>query len=380
MATALKIEPEEQTSIVAAVTQNPGIVLLDREKFDAWYEKLRAKAPTDADVSTKKGRDQLRSFAAEVRSEKAAIDKARLRLTKEWRDMVSQANAAGKEIEERLETLAVEVRKPLTEWEEAEKARVESCRATIQGFKDAAVVTLDDTAASVRARGSTVFKTAIDPAQFADLAEEARAAKDQAVSTLQAALARLTKEEEERAELERLRAAEAERAAKEQAEREAREREEAERRAAEEAERRRKEAEEAETRRIKEAEERAAEAAREAEARRLREEQEARERELQAQIDEERRQREEAERRAQEERDRIAREEAARQAEADRIAAEQARQAEEDRKREANRAHRTRVMGAAKIAIMACGVEEKAAVAVVKAIVAGDVPNVSLSF
>lgn len=375
MATAAQLDlaPAPGTDIVVAVANEPGIVLLDRVKFDAWYEKLAAKAPIDADVTTPKGRDALRSFAAEVRREKAAIDKARLRLTKEWRDMVAQANDAGKEINDRLEQLAIEVRKPLTEWEEAEAARVNRCREIIDGFKADAVVTLDDTAATVRARGAGIWQIALDEEQFRDLLPEAQQAKEHAVATLKTALARLEKEEADRAELERLRAENEAREAREREEAAERERIEAERRAEEErvareaeearlAEERRVAAEKAEAERI----ERAREEAAEAERQRV-------EREHAEQLAAERRRAEEAERAAQAERDRIAAAEAARQAEAQRLADEQAA-------READQAHRSAVMRAAKEAIMTCGVDEDTAKKIVLLIRSGEVPHVTLGF
>lgn len=370
----------ETTDIVTTVAANPGLVLLDREKFDAWYEKLSAEAPTDADVTTNKGRDVLRSFAAKVRSEKAAIDKARLSLTKEWRDMTTQANAAGKEIEARLDKLASDVRAPLTAWEEAEKARVAECERITAELTAAATVTLADTAATVRERGMAVWNTVLDPDTFGDLLFVAQAAKETTVATLRTALVRLEKEEADRAELEALRAANAER-----------ERVEAEKAAAAEVERQRVEAERvAEERRI---------AAEKAEADRI----------AAAEHAAEQRARDEAERTAQAERDRVQREHDAaiaterakateadrlRQAEADRVAeverqraareaadrAEAQRLADEQAERERNKAHRTRVKTAAKAAIMTCGVSEEAAQKVVLAIIAGEIPNVTLRF
>lgn len=79
--------------------------------------------------------------------------------------------------------------------------------------------------------------------------------------------------------------------------------------------------------------------------------------------------------------------EAARQAEADRIARETAaREAEEKAAADAAAAraadieHRSKIMGAAKQAIMGHGVGEQTARAIVLAIAAGDVPNVSIKF
>ncbi len=360
------------TDLAVAVQANPGIVLLDTEKFDVWYETLKASAPTDADVTTRKGQDALRSYAAKVRSEKASIDKARLRLTKEWRDMTAQANEAGKIIGERLESLAVEVRKPLTDWEEAEKARVDRCKEVIADIHGAAIVTLEDTSETVRERGMRIWAIEIGD-DFATLKAEAEEAKSATIGTLQAALNRLKREEADRAELEKLRAAAAEREAREQAEREAREAEERAAAEAKAAEERRIAAEKAEAERIARVEREAAERAqREAEAA-ARAEQERRDRQHAEALAAERRRAEEAERAAQAERDRIAAEEAARKNEADRIAAEQAQ-------READQAHRTAVKTAAKQALMTCGADEETARKIVVAILAGEVPNVTLRF
>lgn len=429
MATAAaEVLPPETapTDIVVAVQKNPGLVLLDTEKFDAFYDRLKAKAPADADVATKKGRDALRSFAAEVRSEKASINKARLSLTKEWRDMVDQANAAGKVIDQRLEGLAVEVRAPLTAWEEAEKARVERGNALVASLKAAATVTLDDTAATVRERGNEVFNTAIDADDIGDdLFAEASAVKQATIQALTTALARLTREEAERAELEQLRAAQAEREAEEAARREEQERIEGRRQYARdviehirqcglgmiggktypyiilireleekvvvseadfgdmagEVEKARvetlahiREAFERQMERSRqEAAEQAAREAREAEARKAEEAAAAMQREHAEQLAAERRRAEQAERDAQAERDRVAAAEAARAAEAQRIADEQA-------KREADIAHRTAVKSRAKAAIMSCGADEETAKKIVVAILAGEIPAVRLEF
>lgn len=376
MATAAKIElaPETGTDIALAVAQNPGIVLVDTAKFDAFYEKLKADAEAvPVDLTTKKGRDAIASFAAKVRSEKAAIDKDRLRLTKEWRDLTAQVNTAWKGIEERLTGLAVEVRAPLTEWEEAENARVATIDGMIAQLKAHARVDSLDTADMVRKRGMQIWNLSFNADVYQDRLPEVEQIKAETVAALKAALARLEKEEADRAELERLRAeaearAEMDRLADEAAAREAREAEEA--RIAEEC---RVEAEKAEAERLARIEQEAAERAK-------REAEEAAEaerqriaREHEEQLAAERRRAEEAEQAVQAERDRIAAEEAARAADAQRLADEQAA-------READQAHRTAVKSKAKQAIMSCGADEETARKIVMAIIAGEVPAVKLEF
>jgi colicin import membrane protein len=379
-ARAVVEEEQESTDLMVMASVNPLAIFTDEQQFSAFYEKMKAETAKHVpDVSTVKGRVAVRKLASGVTKAKTTLEKAGLRLTEEWRRQTAVVTAARKKMVDELDQLAKEVRAPLTEWEEAEKARVARCRAVIDELKAAAVITIEDTSDTVRARGKEVWEVEIGD-EFGDMAAEAESVKETAVATLGRALNRLIQEEADRAELQRLRAEAEEREAREAAEREEREQAERDRLAAEEAERRRVEAEEAEAERIREAAERAAQEARDEEARKAREAEEARQREHEAALAEERRQREDAERIAREEREARERADAEREAEAARVEAERVRQAEEDRKREANRAHRTRVQAAAKAAIMACGVDEPTAVAVVKAIVAGRVPAVTLAF
>lgn len=373
MASQLKVIEPVQTDLALQVANNPGIVLLDSEKFNVWYEKLRAKAPENVDIATKKGRDQLRSFAAEVRSEKAAINKARLSLTAEWRDMTAQANEQGKIIGEKLESLAVEVRKPLTDWEAAEEARVAECERMIVDMDIASIIAPEDTAATVRDRGMVIWNAKLDADRFGELFDKAKATKDATVATLKAALARLTLEEADRAELAKLRkqqqereTAEAQKLADEQAKREADE-------AARIAEERRIAAEKTDAERIRQAEEKAAQAARDEAAKKAAAELAEREAKHAAELKAERDKAAEAERAAQA----IT---LAAQQQREYEAAEAKRVADEQAELDRNKAHRTKVKRAAKEAFMTCGASEETAQKIVLAILAGEVPRVTLAF
>ncbi|MFN3456883.1 MAG: hypothetical protein ACK4Z8_04825 [Novosphingobium sp.] len=369
------------THIATVVEQTPVIVLTDKEQREAFYEHIQREVDAfEPDTSTEKGRKAIKSLAYKITRTKTAIDDAGKQLNEEARARINAVDAERRVVKEKLTALANEVRRPLTEWEAAEEKRVEGCRGVIDGIKAAAVVTIEDTAATVRARGGQVWNTALDADRFGDMLAEATAAKDMAVSALKSALARLTKEEADKAELERLRAEAAKREERDRIEREARLAEElrlAELKAAEEkriaderaAEERRIAAEKTEAERIERAKQEAAAAAERA----AREEQAKRDREHAEQLAAERRRAEEAERAAQAERDRIAAEEAERQAEAKRLADEQAA-------READQAHRSAVMKAAKEAIMTCGVDEDTAKKIVLLIRSGEVPNVILRF
>lgn len=193
------------TALVPATDTPNAVVLFDTAKFDAFYAKLKADVDaTPVDLATDKGRKAIASVAAKVRSEKAGIDRDRKKLTQEWRDNTALVNGAWNTIKDQLDTLAVEARKPLTEWEEAEAVKLDRCNEVISDIHGAAIVTLDDTSETVRERGMRIWAIEIGE-DFGTLANEAEQAKSATIATLQAAMARLKVEEADKAELQRLR-------------------------------------------------------------------------------------------------------------------------------------------------------------------------------
>jgi hypothetical protein len=365
MATAPLLErvDDAPTSIAVVVAQTPAVVLIDQAKRDDLFAHIQREIDGfTPDLTTPKGRDAIKSFAFKITRTKTAIDAAGKQLNEEARAKINVVDAARRDARDKLDAMAADVRRPLTEWEAAEEARVAECRAVLADLRASATVTLDDTAQTVRERGMRIWEVAIDPERFGDMADEAGAVKEVTVSTLRTALARLTKEEADHAELDELRAQAAER---DRAEAERREAEEAERRQQEEArqaEERRAAAERAEAERIAAAERAAEERARAEAERRHAEE-----------IAAERRRAEDAERAVAAERDRLARAEKERTEAAERESAAQ-------RKREADQAHRTRLKSEAKQALMTCGVDEETARKIVVAVIAREIPHVRMEF
>lgn len=356
--------PATGTDIVALVQATPVIVLTDKAKYSEFYEAMKGECDAHVpDLTTEKGRKAIASLAHKVARTKTAIDDAGKLLNEEARARINVIDASRREIRDQLDALKAEVRAPLTAWEEAEDARVEKAKAELTSIREAGRVEFMDAAEDVQERLVALRAMTIDTVLHGESAGIASAARSDAIAALEAAHERLVREEQERAELERLRAAEAER-----------ERLEAEQLAAAQEEQRRHAAEQAEVERLalieREAEERA-----KAEAERVAEEQrQATERAHAEALAAETRRAEEAERAAQDERDRAQREADERSAAAHREAAEQAR-------READREHRGKIMGAAKEAIMEHGsVPEPVAKSIVLAIAANSIPNVSIRF
>lgn len=419
--------PEEaKLSITDLVAQSPAIVLTDEEKRAELYAHIEADiAAFEPDLTTAKGRDAIGSFAFKITKTKTAIDNAGKAMNEAARAQINVVDAARRDARNTLEILAGKARAPLTEWEEAELARNNRADDLIHRLRALAVVSAFDTSADLRKQGTEAFEMVLSADELGDRLEDVQRVKDETVASLKESLARVLREEADKAELARLRAEtaerdriDAERVAAEQAVQAKRDyarsiieyigevglgmiggktypyviliRELEEKITASEEEfgdmagdvekarvetlARVKDAQTAQAERArKEAEEVAATAARvEAEqtAERKRAEESAaaqaeldaaNERAWQAEEDA-RRQRQQAER-----------------AEQERVEAAE-REAAEQRKREANRAHRSRVMSEAKAALMTCGADEETAKKIVLAIVAGEIPAVTLAF
>jgi hypothetical protein len=271
-------------------------------------------------------------------------------------------------VREKLDALRDEVRKPLTDWEAAEKARAERIERDLVWLRDAAVVAVFDNTQSLMDRLGEVRAMAIDDSfgMSKGIAESARAL---AVANLESGIARIEKEAADRAELDKLRAEAAARQEREaeaarvkaQAEADARAKQEAADRAAK-AETARLEAianaanaARLEAEQAAETERKRVEAAHAAEI--------AAERAKAAQIARE------------------AEQAAAAKAEQERrAAAEAAAAADAEALRVKNRAHRSAIMGEVKAAIMSCGIDEATAKNVVLAIVAGQIPHTAIQF
>lgn len=369
------------TSLIPLVEADPSMVLTDAAKFATFLEHVRqesAKAGTD--VSTPKARDAIKSAAYKIVRSKTAIDAAGKTLNESAREQINKVDAARREIREKLDALAAEVRQPLTDWEEAEEARAAECKQITDAIRRDSIVTLEDTAHTVAARLDHIKLVEITEAKFAEGFDMACLLQSNAIEAMTAAHIRLLREEDERAELVRLRAAEEERQRQverdrieaEQKAAEARD-EEARKEAAARAESEAQERQAAERQRIADAAAAAERAATQAAERAAQEAREAQERAHAEALAAEKRRADEAEAARQAEADRVARAEAARVAE---IKAQEAAQAA----READVAHKGKIMGAAKDALIALGLTEQKAKAVVMAIKAGEVPHVSIRF
>lgn len=331
------------------------------------------------DLKTRKGRERIASLAAKVSKSKTAVEKPGRDYLRRLKEMPKVVEAELREFVTTMDALRDETRRPLTEWEQAEAARVARHEQGIAAIKAEGAELGLLTAEDLLARIGRVEGVALDDA-WEEFTAEAGQVKDQVLAVLREALAARQKYDAEQAELARLR-----REAEERAEQD---RIRAAQEAAVEAERQRvaqqQQAErEAAARREQELLDQAAAQEREAENQRLQLKLQAEQAErarIQAEAD-----RVAAEQRMEQERQAAARrqEEAAEQARkderrrADAAAAEILRQQEA---RERDQAHKAKVMGEAKTALMSLNITEELARAIVLKIARREVPNVTINF
>lgn len=97
---------------------------IDDNFIDGLIKNIRTKASAVVgDLNTVKGRKVYISMAADVRSTKAMIDEAGKNLVAEMKKRPAMVDASRRKVREALDELAVQIRKPVTDWE-AEQERL----------------------------------------------------------------------------------------------------------------------------------------------------------------------------------------------------------------------------------------------------------------
>lgn len=325
--------------VIEAISDETAPVIYKTDGLKPYLQHIKEQVSGEVpDLTTKKGRDRIASLSAMVSKSKTAVEKP-------GRDYLKRLKELPKEIEKELKTfvdecdlLRDEVRKPLTDWENANKAREAAHVSNIQSFGEWS----QSGFTSAEIAGALAE---IESRMLGDHCEEYLsqyvAAKDSAIAQLKQRYQAAVEFEAQQAELERLR--------KEADEREQKEREE--RLMREAADNARREAEQK------------AQRERDEVARIEREKQleaERREMQLKLQAEQAERQRIEAEQRAEYERQQSEiRAKQAAEAERLRIEQQQAAERAEAEKQAANKAHRASVNREILSALVGAGFSEE---------------------
>lgn len=201
------------------VVPSPSDVLLHEEKLEAFItDVVRPEiSALSVDLTTKKGRDEVKSLAFKVTRTKTFLDELGTELAMEARAKVKQVDDARRRVRERFGELRDEVRKPVEEWEAKESDRIDRVAAFFSGMRDISRISEIDTSKSLTARLAALTAFALDPDLFRESLDEAEGARQDAVNALEAAIPRLKQAEADKAELASLRAFQAEKARQEAA-------------------------------------------------------------------------------------------------------------------------------------------------------------------
>lgn len=323
-------------SVGQMLAQEPAALYSDPALLDSLLSEIESEIEEfEVDLESVTGRKAVASLAYGIAQTKSALDTAGKVLNGEHREAIDRVDSVRRNVRNQLDILKAKARKPLDDWEAHEKAVKAETRATYEKIEYLGQIMHGYTSEEIGGRIEKLKAFEIDTELIGnDEVERITKEVEHTLQRLQIAFDKEVEAEADRAELARIKA---EREAEEQA------RKEAEAKAA---------AEQAEADRLEKLKQQAAEdAQREAEA------------EAKAKVEEAERKQREAEQAL-----------ADKKAEEDRIASE-AEAREQDRK------HRSAVMKAAKEAIMEHGdVKEAQAKAIVLAIGANSIPNISINF
>lgn len=306
--------------------------------------KIDAFMKSRPGVETAGGRDEIRSFAFKVAKAKTALEKVGKTLADEQKDIPKRIDATRRRINDTLDQWRDEVRKPLTDWEQAEEDRVNRIKASLAEFQGVIDDQQERSSEAIRDRLDEVKREALTEQFYGDYIGAAVELRDKAVQALEVKLAATEKREAEAAELARLRA-----------EDEARKRREREEQIAREAAERAKREAEIKAEQEKRQAEAAAKAEREAAERKILEARLATEAAEKRAADAEARVRREAEEKA-------------------------AREKAEAESRERDKKHRAAINNAALQAFVDGGISATAAKKAVELIASRAIPSVSISY
>jgi hypothetical protein len=165
------------------------------------------------DMSSAKGRKEIASLAHKVAVSKTTLDKLGKDLVSGWKDKAKKVDAERARAWDRLEVLQKQVRQPLTEWEEADKQRVERHEANLAEIVNSGPFTLQNwqtlSVEVMRDRLAEVQKDA--ELDWQEFSVKARAAIESTSKAINSAIEKRASYDAEQSELARLRNEEAER-------------------------------------------------------------------------------------------------------------------------------------------------------------------------
>lgn len=168
------------------------------------------------DVTTEDGRSEIKSLAAKIGRSKTYLEKVGKELADEQKKIPKLIDAARGKAWDQLEALQKQIRRPVTEYETVEKARVEKHAERI-GALSSYIIHEAASAEALRLELANIEKIEVNTEACEEFADEYRHAKGAALEKISAAIMRRDIYESEQAELAKLRKLQAEQVEKERA-------------------------------------------------------------------------------------------------------------------------------------------------------------------
>lgn len=211
-----------EQELIVIEKQNALEVFKAKDGLEPYLAKIRAEIDAfTPDISTQKGRDAIASIAHKVAKSKTYLDGVGKELVAELKEIPKKIDEHRRIMRETLDTWKEEVRRPLTEWEAMESARVQEHLEEI-GYIQLLPSPTDEnfqelTAEALQKKLLIAESVVIGP-ECEEFITKYAEAKDSAIRQLKELIAKRQRFEDEQAELEELRRQKAEREAKEAAE------------------------------------------------------------------------------------------------------------------------------------------------------------------
>jgi colicin import membrane protein len=204
---------KESTELAVLEKLTPAVIFAPGG-VDAILEKIKTEVRhTPVDISTKTGRENVASLAYKVARSKTALDKMGKDLGethyKSWKAITSERAR----IEKELDDLRDEVRKPLTDFENAEKDRVAAHEAALAAIEVMGQFDTTPSAADIKYRLDALI--CLPPREWQEFAKRAADLEQSVIAALNGRYEEASRREAEAAELARLRTDEIERQRKE---------------------------------------------------------------------------------------------------------------------------------------------------------------------
>lgn len=157
------------------------------------------------DTETSKGRDAVRALAASIARSKTFLDGEAVKVKEAAQEQVNKVNSQRRTIKSTLDAARDKARKPLTEWEDAEKERQQNIQVIIDQIIATGKPQHGEGSKLIQSRIKALDEISISEETLQERAGEARDLYATALETLQTALSTTLKAEETAKENERLR-------------------------------------------------------------------------------------------------------------------------------------------------------------------------------